>query len=142
MSFEMRADNDDGINEINMTPFVDVMLVLLVIFIVTIPVVKQAIELDLPNEAGTRSEQKSEIVEISVSAIGDFYYDGNIVSDEELSLKFKALSEQQNNHYSSEPAIQIRGDQNVRYARIATVMSLAQLNKLNKIGFVMHGSTD
>jgi biopolymer transport protein ExbD len=142
MSFEMSTDTDDGINEINMTPFVDVMLVLLVIFIVTIPVVKQAIELDLPNETGTVLQENTETIEISVSENGDFFYDGILVSDEDLSFKFKMLSEQKSHLPSENPSIQIRGDKNVKYARIATVMALAQSNGLNRIGFVMHGIGD
>jgi biopolymer transport protein ExbD len=142
MSFEMSTDTDDGINEINMTPFVDVMLVLLVIFIVTIPVVKQAIELDLPNETGTVLQENTETIEISVSENGDFFYDGILVSDEDLSFKFKMLSEQKSHLPSENPSIQIRGDKNVKYARIATVMVLAQSNGLNRIGFVMHGIGD
>ena len=142
MSFEMSADTDDGINEINMTPFVDVMLVLLVIFIVTIPVVKQAIELDLPNEAGTVLQENTETIEISVNESGEFFYDGILVSDEDLSLKFKLLNEQKSHLPSDNPSIQIRGDQNVKYARIATVMALAQRNGLNRIGFVMQGISD
>jgi biopolymer transport protein ExbD len=142
MSFEMSADADDGINEINMTPFVDVMLVLLVIFIVTIPVVKQAIELDLPKEAGTVLQENTETIEISVNENGEFFYDGILVSDEDLSLKFKLLNEQKSHLPSDNPSIQIRGDQNVKYARIATVMALAQRNGLNRIGFVMHGISD
>lgn len=142
MSFEMSADTDDGINEINMTPFVDVMLVLLVIFIVTIPVVKQAIELDLPNEAGTVLQENTETIEISVNENGEFFYDGILVSDEDLSLKFKLLNEQKSHLPSDNPSIQIRGDQNVKYARIATVMALAQRNGLNRIGFVMQGISD
>lgn len=142
MSFEMSTDTDDGINEINMTPFVDVMLVLLVIFIVTIPVVKQAIELDLPNETGTVLQENTETIEISVSENGDFFYDGILVSDEDLSFKFKMLSEQKSHLPSDNPSIQIRGDKNVKYARIATVMALAQSNGLNRIGFVMHGIGD
>lgn len=142
MSFEMSADTDDGINEINMTPFVDVMLVLLVIFIVTIPVVKQAIELDLPKEAGTVLQENTETIEISVNESGEFFYDGILVSDEDLSLKFKLLNEQKSHLPSDNPSIQIRGDQNVKYARIATVMALAQRNGLNRIGFVMQGISD
>ncbi|MDO8694997.1 MAG: biopolymer transporter ExbD [Sheuella sp.] len=142
MSFEMSTDTDDGINEINMTPFVDVMLVLLVIFIVTIPVVKQAIELDLPNETGTVLQDNTETIEISVSENGDFFYDGILVSDEDLSFKFKMLSEQKSHLHSDNPSIQIRGDKNVKYARIAMVMALAQSNGLNRIGFVMHGIGD
>lgn len=139
MSFEMNAETDNGINEINMTPFVDVMLVLLVIFIVTIPVVRQAIELDLPAERGTHLQQNAEVIEISINAHGELFYGGNIVSDEELSVKFKQLQDDMSHTIQGGHLIHIRGDQNARYARIATVMSLAQRHGLTKISFIMDG---
>lgn len=139
MSFEMNAETDNGINEINMTPFVDVMLVLLVIFIVTIPVVRQAIELDLPAERGTHLQQNAEVIEISINAHGEIFYRGNIVSDEELSIKFKQLQDDMSHTIQGGHLIHIRGDQNARYARIATVMSLAQRHGLTKISFIMDG---
>jgi len=142
MSFSNESARDDGINEINMTPLVDVMLVLLIIFIVTIPVVKQAIEIDLPDVAGARIEQTSEVVEISVSAEGIYYFNGELISDEDLWDKFSALAEQSKTSDKPDtPTLQIHGDKAGKYSRIAYLMSMAQRSGLNKIGFVMDGES-
>ena len=140
MSFSNTAENDDGINEINMTPLVDVMLVLLIIFIVTIPVVKQAIEIDLPEVSGGFVQQKPETIEISVSASGDYYLNEQLINDEELQIEFSTAAVRNVSSERTEtPSIQIHGDKDVKYSRIAQLMSMAQRNGLNKIGFVMEG---
>ena len=142
MSLSHASEHDDGINEINMTPLVDVMLVLLIIFIVTIPIVKQAIEIDLPEVSGGIVQQKPETIEIAVSASGDYYLNGQLTSDKELQIKFSTVA---NSNVSSEqtekPSLQIYGDKEVKYSRIAQLMSMAQRSGLNKIGFVMEGES-
>lgn len=140
MSFSNESARDEGINEINMTPLVDVMLVLLIIFIVTIPVVKQAIEIDLPDVAGAKIEQTSEVLEISVSSEGIYYFNGELIRDEDLWDKFSALAEQSNiSNRVDTHSLQIHGDKESKYSRIAHLMSMAQRSGLNKIGFVMDG---
>ena len=140
MSFSHASENDDGINEINMTPLVDVMLVLLIIFIVTIPIVKQTIEIDLPEVSGEIVQQKPETIEISVSASGDYYLDGQLTSDEELQIKFSTVANPRvPSERTEKPSLQIHGDKEVKYARIAQLRSMAQRSGLNKIGFVMEG---
>jgi biopolymer transport protein ExbD len=140
MTFAVQSETDEGIHEINMTPLVDVMLVLLIIFIVTIPVVKQAIEIDLPDVAGLSVSQQTDTIEISVQANGDYFIDGKLTNIEELKQKFKDAGAKLNELNSeSMTSLQIHGDEEAKYARIAQVMSLAQQNGINKIGFVMDG---
>ena len=141
MSFASHSEHDDGINEINMTPLVDVMLVLLIIFIVTIPVVKQAINIDLPDMVGVAATQESETLEISVTARGEYYLNGLLTNDKELKFKFNAIAENKKNIDTDQmPSVQIHGDKEAKYSRIAQVMSLAQQSGIHKIGFVMDGA--
>lgn len=141
MSFASPADHDDGVNEINMTPLVDVMLVLLIIFIVTIPVVRQSLEIDLPDVAGMSTQQTSDTIEISVTASGEYVLDGQLINEKELTLKFIAIAEHHKNQVLDQiPAIQIHGDKQARYERIAQVLSLAQQSGFYKIGFVIDGA--
>lgn len=140
MSFASHSEPDEGINEINMTPLVDVMLVLLIIFIVTIPVVKQAIDIDLPDVVGTITTPQSETIEISVNAQGEYYLNGQLTRVEELIFKFNAIAVNQKSKDDEQiPSVQIHGDKEAKYARIAQVMSLAQQSGIHKIGFVMDG---
>jgi biopolymer transport protein ExbD len=141
MSFANPSDHDEGVNEINMTPLVDVMLVLLIIFIVTIPVVKQSLEIDLPDVAGISTQQPSDTIEISVTASGEYVLDGQLINEEELKLKFIAIAKHHKNQVLDQiPAIQIHGDKQARYERIAQVLSLAQQSGFYKIGFVIDGA--
>lgn len=142
MSFANPSDQDEGVNEINMTPLVDVMLVLLIIFIVTIPVVKQSLEIDLPDVAGESTQLHRDAIEISVTAAGEYFLDGQFMNNEELSLKFMAIADQHKNQLLDQlPAIQIHGDKQAKYEKIAQVLSLAQQSGLHQIGFVIDGET-
>ncbi len=141
MSFTSHSEHDAGINEINMTPLVDVMLVLLIIFIVTIPVVKQAIDIDLPDVVGVAATQESETIEITVTAKGEYYLNGLLTNDEDLKFKFKTIADnQKNTEHAQIASLQIHGDKDAKYSSIAQVMSLAQQSGIYKIGFVMDGA--
>jgi biopolymer transport protein ExbD len=130
-------------NEINMTPLVDVMLVLLIIFIVTIPAVKQAIDIDLPDVASPSTTQASTTIEISVAANGDYFMDGELTDLENLKLKFNEIGTRQKELTLDQMAsIHIHGDKNARYENVAQVMSIAQQNGINRIGFVMDQVTN
>ena len=74
MAFGTKDDTDEVMNEINMTPLVDVMLVLLIIFIITVPVMKQAVNIELPKATAQKEEQKPETVRLSVDAQGRYYW--------------------------------------------------------------------
>ena len=138
MSFLKQSLQDELTSEINMTPFVDIMLVLLIIFIVTIPAVQQTIVLDLPKVEAQTVIQKTETIEVAVKENGDFYLNGEMISDEALALEFKMFEiTSSDTDHAPTIAMHILGDQNAKYARIAKVMSIAQLNGLNKIGFIV-----
>ncbi len=131
MAFGTQDDTDEVMNEINMTPLVDVMLVLLIIFIITVPVMKHSVNVDLPQASSQREEVKPETLRLSVDANGAYYLNGNAVSDEALPALLQAEANRQ-----PQPDLHIRGDKAVRYERVAQAMAMAQQAGLRKIGFI------
>ena len=131
MAFGTQDESDEVMNEINMTPLVDVMLVLLIIFIITIPVMKHAVNVDLPRASNVQQEIKPQTVRLSVDASGTYYWNENPVEDSALPALLKTQAEKE-----PQPDLHIRGDKNVRYERVAQAMAAAQQAGVKKIGFV------
>jgi len=131
MAFGTQDDTEEVMNEINMTPLVDVMLVLLIIFIITVPVMKHAVNVDLPQATSQREQVKPETVRLSVDASGAYYLNENRVSDEALPALLQAEAAK-----TPQPELHIRGDKAVRYERVAQAMAAAQQAGLHKIGFI------
>jgi len=123
---------DEAISSINTTPLVDVMLVLLIIFLITIPVVTQSVALTLPKENNVPRQTKPENIEIAVTKDGDVYWGLQLVRDnEELVSRLKKISVLQ-----PQPEIQIRGDLGGRYEFVGRVVFACQRAGIQKIGFV------
>lgn len=132
MAFGTQDDDvDDVMNEINMTPFVDIMLVLLIIFIVTVPVMKHAINIDLPRASDQQLETRPETISVSVDADGTYFWDDEAIEDAQLALRLTAAAARE-----PQPELHIRGDKLVRYERVAQVMATAQLSGIRKIGLI------
>ena len=131
MAFGTQDDTDEVMNEINMTPFVDVMLVLLIIFIITVPVMKHAVNVDLPRASSEPEQVKPETVRLSVQADGTYYWNEAKVSDEALLALLQAEAAK-----DPQPDLHIRGDKAVRYERVAQALAAAQQAGLRKIGFI------
>ncbi|MDD2610988.1 MAG: biopolymer transporter ExbD [Giesbergeria sp.] len=131
MAFGTQDDTDEVMNEINMTPLVDVMLVLLIIFIITVPVMKHSVNVDLPRASNQPELIKPETVRLSVGADGAYFFNGAPVTDEELQTQLQAEAAKE-----PQPDLHIRGDKEVRYERIAQAMASAQRAGVRKIGFV------
>ena len=131
MAFGTQDETDEVMNEINMTPFVDVMLVLLIIFIITVPVMQHAVNIDLPRVSNLPENSKPETIRLSVDAAGTFYWNDSVVSDAALALQLQAASLRE-----PQPELHIRGDKAVRYERVARAMAAAQRAGVHKIGFV------
>ena len=125
------SDGDDVMNEINMTPMVDIMLVLLIIFIITVPVLKHAVNVDLPRATNTPQTIKPETVTLSVDADGGYFLNQTRVSDTELAVQLQQAAAQ-----NPQPDLHIRGDKAVRYERVAQAMAAAQQAGVKKIGFI------
>ena len=135
MSFgnqDLSAGNDDDVmNEINMTPMVDIMLVLLIIFIITIPVMKHSVNIDLPRATNEPQFVKPETIRLSVDASGTYFVNETQIADSELAPRLKTAAA-----LNPQPELHIRGDKAVRYERVAEAMAAAQLAGLRKIGFI------
>ena len=131
MAFGTQEDTDEVMNEINMTPLVDVMLVLLIVFIITVPVMKNAVNIDLPRAAARAQDAKPLTVRLSVDAQGTYYWNEAKLDDSELEsvLSIEASKNPQ-------PELHIRGDKSVRYEKVARAMAAAQRAGLRKIGFI------
>ena len=131
MAFGTQDDTDEVMNEINMTPLVDVMLVLLIIFIITVPVMKHSVNIDLPRATNQQQLIKPETVRLSVDAEGSYYINDTKITDPELAPRLAAAAA-----LSPQPDLHIRGDKAVRYERVAQAMAAAQQAGLSKIGFI------
>jgi biopolymer transport protein ExbD len=136
MAFGTQDEPDEVMNEINMTPLVDVMLVLLIIFIITVPVMKHAVNIDLPRATNQPQDAKPETIRLSVDASGSFFWNDEAVDDAALAVRLKAEASK-----TPQPELHIRGDKDVRYERVAQVMAAAQVAGVKKIGFVTEPKT-
>ncbi|MBS0307742.1 MAG: biopolymer transporter ExbD [Proteobacteria bacterium] len=117
--------------EINVTPMVDVMLVLLVIFIITSPLFTHAIKLDLPNAQSAPAPEKPETISVSINGEGKLFWNNDPVAQADFEGRLHAAAQKK-----PQPELQLRADKATRYEVIAQVMSSAQNNGLSKIGFV------
>lgn len=117
--------------DINVTPMVDVMLVLLVIFIITAPLFTHAIKLDLPAAQSAPAPTEPNTVSLSINGEGTIFWNNDPISQETLSNKLLVTAKQQ-----PQPQVQLRADKNTRYEVIAQVMAAAQSHGLTKLGFV------
>ena len=126
------GDDDDGLmNEINMTPLVDVMLVLLIVFMVTIPVIRHAVKIDLPHASSQKEDTKPAQVTVAVDADGNVLWNDKKVDEAELSVKIAEAAQA-----NPQPELHLDADRKVPYEKVAQVMSAAQAGGLTKIGFV------
>jgi biopolymer transport protein ExbD len=132
MAITLTADDDEVVSTINTTPLVDVMLVLLIIFLITVPVVTHSVPVELPHERNKPQQVKIEDINISVDARGDVYWgEKKVANKDQLLEKLKAVATAE-----PQPAIQIRGDGNVAYESIGRVVLACQRAGIAKIGFV------
>ena len=133
MSVGSPDDGEDQMNStINTTPLVDVMLVLLIIFLITIPVVTTSIKVDLPKEKNMVRETKPENVIISVDVKGKiFLYDTPIKNSDDLLQRMKKFAVMK-----PQPEVQIRGDAKSDFESVGRVMYAVQRAGITKVGFI------
>ena len=133
MAMNVGQDGGDPlVSSINTTPLVDVMLVLLIIFLITIPVVTQSIKLELPKERNVPTQTKPEYIVIAVNRDGEVHWGMQRVPDIEAlvtRLKLEAVKEPQ-------PEVHIRGDGEVRYESVGRVVVACQRAGILKVGFI------
>ena len=126
-----RTQGPQPMSEINMTPLVDVMLVLVVIFILTAPLLVSAVKVDLPKAEGAKALDAPKFVALTVDKAGQVYVDNKVLATEALSAVLQ-LAAQKN----PDTEVQLRADASVPYGRVVEVMGVAQKAGLSRIGFV------
>ncbi len=136
MAIGTQQDSDEVMSEINMIPFIDVMLVLLIIFIITVPVIKHAVNIELPQASMEKVLDKPENIRLSVDADGTYYWNDQRVEDADFASRLSAAAAQ-----DPQPELHIRGDKAVRYERVAQAMATAQRSGVRKIGFITEPAT-
>jgi biopolymer transport protein ExbD len=131
MQVKRRGEEDSGFTEINVTPLVDVMLVLLVVFIITAPlIVPQTMKVNLPKTESANEESKIKDGQLVINPDGSILFDDKTVTDASLSLLLKQRST------NPEFQLQIFADKVVPYGRVAEMMGLAQAAGITKLSFV------
>jgi biopolymer transport protein ExbD len=124
--------DDELLTTINTTPLVDVMLVLLIIFLITIPVVTTSVKVELPHEVQQPRETKPDNIVLSVNAQGQAYlYDAPVRSNADLIKQLQSLAEK-----TPQPEVQIRGDAKTDFEAVGRVLYAAQMAGLTKVRFV------
>lgn len=132
MAMGSLSDADDDFNpEINTTPLVDVMLVLLIIFIMTIPVMNHAIKVDLPRASNQPNESKPENINLSIDTAGQVYWNDEAIDMNKLNLRIATAAQKQ-----PQPELHLRAERTTQYEKVAQVMAAAQTGGLSKIGFI------
>jgi biopolymer transport protein ExbD len=117
--------------EINMVPLIDVMLVLLVIFILTAPLLTQAVKLELPKVSSQVNDVRPEKIEFAIDAAGVLYWNGEVITRTEAGERFNAEGKKQ-----PQPEIHLRADQSVAYRYVAQTLADASKAGLTKVGFI------
>jgi len=126
------GDEDEMNASINTTPLVDIMLVLSIIFLITIPVVTQSVKLQLPRERNLPTQTKPENILLAVSRDGDVYWNTRRMPDTEAlvaALKKESIKDPQ-------PEVHIRGDEDARYESVGRLVVACQRAGIAKVGFI------
>ncbi len=132
ISYKEAPDDDADLAEINTTPLVDVMLVLLIIFLITIPVINTSVAVRLPREANQLQQTLPGTVVISVDAAGaSYWFDARLSDAQSLRDKLQQIAAQ-----TPQPEVHIRGDARADFEAVARVLSAAQQAGIARIGFV------
>lgn len=131
MSFGRLGDHDEPMAEMNVIPLVDVMLVLLVVFIVTAPVITHSVTLDLPKASSERQDENPESVTLSLDAEGQLYLDNEPVSRARLE---SVLTQARRDN--AELVVYLRADESVPYRQVARAMATVKTAGIERLGFV------
>jgi biopolymer transport protein ExbD len=133
MAFGGFSENDSGkpMAEINMIPLIDVMLVLLIIFMVTAPLLTHSVKINLPKATTQVNLEKPETVTLSIDASGQLFWDNNRIDDAQLAANLAGAARR-----NPQPELHLRAEKTTQYQRLAEVMSAAQNAGVIKIGFI------
>jgi biopolymer transport protein ExbD len=125
------SSSDDVMSDINMVPLIDVMMVLLIIFIITVPVLTHTVKLDLPRADNTPQVVKPEAINLSIGTDGGVFWNKDKLDEAQLFERLQAAAKSE-----PQPEIFIRGDRKVEYEYVAKTMAAVQRSGLLKLGFV------
>ena len=132
IQFNQGSDSEEVISKINTTPLVDVMLVLMIIFLITIPAVNSSVPLKLPKEVNIARNPQSQSVVVSVDAAGQIYWmDQKLANSDELDVKLKELAQQ-----TPQPELHFQGDAKANFESVGKVLLQVQNAGLEKVGFI------
>lgn len=120
-----------AMSEINVTPLVDVMLVLLIVFIVTAPLLMQAVKVNLPKTAAVSPMKQTKTIQMAIDAQGGVFIDQRLIHFDTLEAELKKISAQ-----DADPNVQLHADESVRYGRVAQVLAMLQRVGITKLAFV------
>ncbi len=129
--FERGQSPSQPMAEINVTPLVDVMLVLLVIFIITAPLLAYALKLDLPDVKASTAATRPDTIKLAIENDGTLRWNSETIDDAQLNLRLQEAAKKQ-----PQPELHLLADKGTRYEALARVMSAAQLAGITKLGFV------
>jgi biopolymer transport protein ExbD len=125
------GDEDAPLTEINMVPLIDVMLVLLIIFMVTAPLLTHAVKVDLPKASSSANQTRPDTVQLAIDASNQIFWNGEAIDTAQLGERLQAAGAQQ-----PQPELHIRAERTATYERVAQVMSEAAHKGLTRIGFI------
>lgn len=131
MAFISEQDDEEVMSEINMTPLVDVMLVLLIIFMLTVPVLTQSLDIELPKTSSAQTSQENDVVDLSVNVMGQVFWDEEQIDQTQLQSRLDEAALLQ-----PQPQLHIRGDRATEYEHVMRLMAAAQEAGLTRLGFV------
>ncbi len=122
---------EDLVADINMVPLIDVMLVLLIVFMVTLPVLTHSVRVDLPRATNASGDASARVVELSITRDGDVYWDRERLDADTLEGRLREAAARE-----PQPELRVRGDRHVEYGRVAAVMAAVQRAGLARLAFV------
>jgi len=134
MSFNnepLGEDDSPPMAEINMTPLVDVMLVLLIVFMITIPVMQHSVKIELPQASSQKNDVKPESININISAKGQIFWNNAPIDIDTLQIYAQTAAKK-----NPQPEVQLRADKNARYETVAQVLASSKRAGLTKVGFI------
>lgn len=131
MAFNLGEENEQGINEMNLIPLIDVMLVLMIIFLVTATIVNPGIPLTLPKTDAAQLPQEPKIVNLSIKDNGEVYWDAQKVTLDQLAERMNTAAQE-----AKKPSVQINADKEAKYDTVAQVMARASKAGLTDLAFI------
>ena len=131
MAFQLGDDDTQSMNEMNLIPLIDVMLVLMIIFLLTATVLNPTVPLDLPQTSAQVNETPEQVIQISIDKDAGLFWDDDAITMEELNLRLSVEGPT-----GDEPSIHLRADKDSKYDTVAQVLAAASTAGLTKIAFV------